>query len=135
VVLSTNLSVTYIFDQDDSAAVRAVFDDDVLELFWIGEAAHDADRHLKGLRRIGGLLAKLTGGNLDVLLRERVGDVERGEAAGCEAAGIEPETHRVFAFSEDDDVADAGNTFECVLDIDVDVVGDVGRRERLVRRD
>ncbi len=82
---------------------------------------------------IGGLLAELAGGYFDVLLGERVGDVESGEAAGCEAAGIEPETHGVLALAKDDGVPDAGNTFERVLDVDVDVVGDEGRRERLVR--
>jgi len=36
---------------------------------------------------IGGLLAELAGGYFDVLLGERVGDVESGKAAGGEAAG------------------------------------------------
>ncbi len=35
VVLSTNLGATYVFDQNDSAAVGAVLDDDVLELLWV----------------------------------------------------------------------------------------------------
>ena len=135
VVFSTDLGAADVLDQDDSAAIGAVFDDDVFELPGIGEAAHHADGHLKCLFGIGGLLAELTGGDLDVLLSERIGDVERGEAASGEAAGIEPETHRVLALTEDDDVADAGDTLESVLDIDVDVVGDEGRRERLVRRD
>ncbi len=135
VVFSADLGTADVFDQDDSAAVGAVLDDDVVELPGIGEAANDADGHLKGLLGIGGLLTELTCGDFHVLLGERVGNVECGEAAGGEAAGIEPETHRVLAFAEDDDVTDAGNTLERILDIDINVVGDEGRRERLVRRD
>ena len=101
----------------------------------IGEAADDADGHLEGLFRIGGLLTELSGGDLDVLLGEGVGDVERGEAAGGEPAGIEPEAHGVLALAEDDDVADARNTLEGILDVDVKVVGDEGLRERVIRGD
>ena len=59
-------------------------------------------------------MAELTGGDLDVLLSERIGDVKRGEAAGGETAGIEPDAHGVLALAEDDDVADARDAFERV---------------------
>ena len=41
-------------------------------------------------------------------------------------AGIEPETHRVFALTEDNDARRPPGMLESVLDIDVDVVGDEG---------
>jgi hypothetical protein len=73
--------------------------------------------------------------DLDVLFSECIGNVERSEAASGEATGIEPEAHRVFALAEDDCIADAGNAFDGVLDVDIDVVRDEGLRERFVRRD
>ena len=75
---------------------------------------------------IGGRLTELAGGDLNVLLGKGVGYVECGEAAGGEAIGIEPEAHRIFALSEDDDGTHAGNTFERIGDIDVEIVGDEG---------
>ena len=101
----------------------------------VGQAANDADGHLEVLLGIGGLLAELTGGDLDVLLGESVGDVERGEAAGGEAVGVEPDAHGVLALAEDDDIADAGDALQSVLDVDVEIVGDERLRERLVGRE
>ena len=113
----------------------AVLEDDVVELLGIGEAADDADGDLKVLLGVGGRLAELAGGDFDVLLGESVGDVEGGEAAGGEPGGIEPDAHGVLALAEDDDVADAGDALERVADVDVEVVGDEGLRERVVGRD
>ena len=47
VVFSTDFGAADVLEQDDSAAVGAVFDDDVFELPGIGETADDANRHLK----------------------------------------------------------------------------------------
>src|SRR5438093_1306849 len=92
-----------IFDQDDSAAtIGTVFQVDIVELSRVCQTANDTDGHLKLLLGVGGLLSELTCGDLDVLLGKRVGDVERGKAAGCEAAGVEPETHGVLALAKDD---------------------------------
>ena len=59
-------------------------------------------------RRWAARLAELACGDFDVLFGKRVGDVESGKAAGCEAAGIEPEAHGILALAKDDDGADAG---------------------------
>ncbi len=90
---------------------------------------------MKLLVGIGGLLAELACGDFDVLFGERVSDVERGKAAGGEAGGIKPETHGIFALAEDDGVTDAGNALKRILDVNVDVVGDEGCGQRLVRGD
>ena len=47
-------------------------------------------------------------------------------AAG-QPVGIEPQAHRVLALAEDDDVADAGDALEVVLDEAIDVVADEER--------
>ena len=71
-----------------------------------------------------GRLAELAGGNLDVLLGERVDHVGGGEAASGQAHRIEPDAHGVFALAEDHHVAHAGHALDGVLDVDVEVVGD-----------
>src|SRR5437868_4719282 len=50
------------------------FEDDVLELARIAQAAYHANSHLVGLLRVRGWLPKLAGGDLDILLLERVAD-------------------------------------------------------------
>ena len=59
----------------------------------------------------------------------------RAVSRGRRVGGIEPEAHGVLALAEDDDIADAGDALEGVGDIDVEVVGDEGLRERVVGRD
>ncbi len=131
----TDFCTAYVFEQNDSVGVGAVFEDDVFKLPGIIETAYDADDHLEVLFRIGGRLTELAGSDFDVLLSKGVGYVESREAAGGEAIGIEPEAHRVFALAKDDDGTHAGNAFERVGDIDVEIVGDEGGRERVVGRD
>ncbi len=67
VVLGAHLRVAHILQQHQ--AVGGVLDDDVVELLGARQPAHHAHRDLKGLLRVRGRLAELTGGNLDVLLR------------------------------------------------------------------
>ncbi len=110
-------------------------EDDVFELVRVGQAADDAHCHLVGLVGIGGRKAKLSGGDFDVLLRQRVGDIQRGQPARRQLVGIEPDAHGVLALAEDDDRAHARNTLQRIRYIDVKVVGDEGRRERVVGRD
>ncbi len=72
VVFCTNLSVSDVFEKNDSTGCTAVFDDEVFKLPWIGKAALNTDGHLEGLFAVGWLLAELAGGDLYVLLkRER----------------------------------------------------------------
>src|ERR1700678_1392426 len=135
VVFCADFSAADVLQQNDSASCGAVLDDDVFELPGIGEAANDANGHLELLFRIGGLLTELPRGDFNVLLGECVGHIEGGKTACGETCGIEPEPHRVLAFAEDDNRADAGNAFERIADIDIDVVRYEGGRERFVRRD
>src|SRR5260370_39969953 len=113
-----------VFEENEASACRGILEDDVFELSRIGEAADDTDGHLVGLRFIGGRLTELAGGDLNVLLGESVGDVERGEATRGKAGGVKPDAHSVLALAEDDDVAYAGDALEGVLDIDVEIVRD-----------
>ena len=93
----------------------------------LAQAPERADAELVHLARRRGRLAEAAGGDLDVLLAQRVDDVAGGQLARREALRIEPEPHRVLALAEDDDVADAGHALERVLDVDVDVVAEEER--------
>ncbi len=74
-----------------------------------------------GVRR---RLAELAGGNLDILLDQRVDHIGCGKAAGRQANRIEPDTHGVFALAEDHHIAYAGHALERIFHVDVKVVGD-----------
>ena len=115
-------------------AVGRVLDDDFVELVRVREPAHDAHRDLESLLRVGWRLPELAGGNLDVLLLERVHHVGCGQAAGGQAHGIEPHAHGVLALAEDHYIAHAGHALERVLHVDVQVVGDVFARVAAVAR-
>ena len=65
-----------------------------------------------------------------------VDDVARGQTVVGELLRIEPQAHRVLALAEDDDVADALDALEVVLNIEVRVVAEEERgRVGIVRRE
>ena len=99
----------------------------------LAEPAARADAQLVHL--IGGRrrVADAAGGDLHVLLAQRVDDVAAGDAAAGQLAGIEPQAHRELALAEDDDVADARHALERVADVQVDVVRDEQRVVPVVR--
>ena len=69
-----------------------------------------------------GRLADLAGGDLHVLLADRVDDVLRRQAAGLELLRVEPDPHAVVAGAEDVDVADAVDAAQLVADAQRGVV-------------
>jgi hypothetical protein len=97
-------------------------ENDVVELVRLPEAADSAHAeliHLPGGRR---RLSQAAGGDLNVLLPQRVHDVICRDLARRHAVGIEPQPHRVLPLAEDDDVRDAGNALQRVAYVDVEVV-------------
>ena len=74
-------------------ALLAAFDDDVLELLDRLEPAEGGDRVLEGLVLGRRLAADLTGGDLDVLLAQRIGEIDGGQVAGAQAIGVDPDPH------------------------------------------
>ena len=72
--------------------------------------------------------------NLDVLLLQSLGHIERCQSTSGELGRVEPDTHSVFAFAEDIHVSDTGNALERIADVDVDVVGDELIGEAVIRR-
>ena len=121
VVLGAKFGMAHVAQADERAVVIA-FQDDVVELGGLGETADGANADLKLLAGNGGLGTDLSGGDFDVLLLEGVDCVVRGQAASRHAHGIEPETHRVLALAEDEDFGYAGNAFQAIAHIHVEVV-------------
>ena len=64
------------------------------------EPTGGVDLHLERRARRRRRLADLAGGDLDVLLGDRVLDVDRGEAEIGELVGIEPDAHRIAPLAE-----------------------------------
>ena len=110
-------------------------DDDVLELAALAQAAGGAHADLVGLPVARRRIADAAGGDVDVLLAQRVDDVAGRELARGQADRIEPDAHRVLALAEDLHVGDAGHALQRVLDVDVDVVRDEQRVVLAPRRE
>ncbi len=77
VVLRAQIGVAHVLQQDQAAQRCAALEDDVVELVRIAQPADHAHGHLVALPRVGRWLAKLARGHFHVLLRQRVGHVQR----------------------------------------------------------
>ena len=92
-----------------------------------GQPARRAHADLIRLPGRRGRSADLSGGDLHVLLAQRVDDIAGRQSAAGELVRIEPQAHRELALAEDDDVADARHALELVPDEAIDVVADEQR--------
>ena len=123
VVLGAELDPPDVADAHQRA-VAAAGDHHFGELGHFGQPSLSPHAQVEHLIGGGRRVAERTGGDLDVLLAQRVDDVAGGEPARRQLAGIEPQPHRVAALAEDDDVADAGHALDGVADVAVEVVAD-----------
>ena len=112
-----------------------VLDDDVFEFSRLRESSHNPQRHLKTLLGIGRRTAQLAGGNFDVLLLQRRNHVGRGQLPRRQLRRVQPDAHGILALAEDHDFADAGDALQSVLDVNIQVVGDVLVRKAVVGRE
>ena len=100
----------------------------------IAELARDIERVLERLARGRGRRADLAGGDLLALLLQRLDHVLRHEPARPHLVGIEPDAHRVLAGPEHDDIADARQPGDLVLELDGREIGEIETVVALVRR-
>jgi hypothetical protein len=108
--------------------------DDFPELGRVTQPPDRVDLHLEGCSRRRRRLADLARRDLDVLLRNRVLDVDRRDAEIGEFVGIEPDAHRIAPLAEDLDVADAGKPLQGIDDLQIGVVAERDRVDGPVRR-
>ena len=118
----------------DRPAVRVGAHHDLAELGRVVEAADGVDLHLECRAGRGRGLADLAGSDLDVLLRDRVLDVDRGDAEIGQLVGIEPDAHRIAPLAEDLHVANAGQPLQRIDDLQIGVVAERDGIDRAVGR-
>ena len=118
----------------DGAAGGVGANDDVREFLRVAEPARGVDLQLERRSRRRRRLADLARGDLDVLLGDGVLNVDGGHAEVGELVRIEPDAHRIAAFAEHLNVADAGQPLQLVDDLQIGVIrqrhrvdGTVGR--------
>jgi len=68
-----------------------------------------------------------SGGNLKVLLANRLYDVGGGQSVRSDALGVEPHTHGIIAGTEDDHLTRAGNTRQLVPHVQQCIVAEIHR--------
>ena len=123
VVFGAQLGVSDVF-QADEGAVRAGLENDIFEFGWFAKTADGANADLKSLSHRHGRLTNLASGDLDVLLLQRVEHVRRRQAALSHASRIEPQAHGVFAFAENEHIANAWDPLDGISDVQIDVIAD-----------
>src|SRR5271166_6998692 len=121
IVFGAEFGVTYISEPNESS-VGIAFEDDVIELIGFRETPDDADAHLEVLPGHCGLRAHAAGGHFDVLFREGVDDIVRSKRAASETNRVEPKAHGILALSKDQDIGDAGDAFETVADVNIEII-------------
>ncbi len=125
VIGRTQLDTGDIFDARE-ASIGAGLDDDFAELLGIDEPPLGVDGVLKrGRARRERRAADNAGGDLHVLLLHRFDEIAGGEASRGQLLGIQPEAHRIIARAEDEDIADAGQAREFILDLEGGVIAQV----------
>src|SRR5262249_46200311 len=112
----------------EGAAVGGDLEDDVGELAYLGEAAAGAQGDLDFLPPPHRGLADLPGGDLVVLLADRLDHVGGGQVAGGQFFRVEPDAHAVVALAEQEDVADPRHAEQLVADLHQGVVAQVQLR-------
>ncbi len=130
VAARSEFHAAHVADAGDLSAASAIhLEDDLFELRRIGQRRRDIGRELKILAAGRGRHPDLAGGDVGVLLLNRVDHILRGERALVQLLGIEPDAHRVFANAEDDHVADAGQAREFVAQFERP---EIAQEERVV---
>jgi len=111
---------------------RLAPDDDVLELRDVRQPPQRQDGELEDL--VGGdrRRTELPAGDLDVLVLDRVLDVEHRQAIRLELRRVEPDAHAVRPGAQDLHLADTGQARQRALQVDQRVVAEEGLVEAVV---
>ncbi|MNO65045.1 hypothetical protein D3C76_557850 [compost metagenome] len=133
VVLGTQFHSCHILQQQAGASGIAA-QDDALEFLWIAEASLGGHRISEVLRLVQRLLTETAGGELRVLLTDRVHHIGRRQVVLRQLVRTQPDTHGVVLGAELADVTYARKPLQFVDDVHQRVVADEDRVARAVRR-
>ena len=107
------------------ASVGVGSDHDVVELLRTRQPPERLHRKLESARRRGRWLIDRTSSHLDIGAPQRRDHVAWSQSARLHERWVEPHPHRVVARSKHDDVADAIEARDHILDVDGCVIRDV----------
>ena len=114
--LRAKLHATDVPDAGDLSAVPGIgLDDDVRKLVRVGQRALNIHCELKRLARRRGRHANLAGGNLGILLLNGSNDIFRCQRTRPHQIRVQPDAHAILADAKHDDVADARQSRQFVL--------------------
>jgi hypothetical protein len=106
-----------------------------IEFLGLAQAAERRHRNLERVTRGNRRLPDNPGGDLDILLTQRLDDVARRDVADREPRGIKPDAHAVLAQPEEVDLTDSFDAPERIAHLDEREVADVELVVALVRRE
>ena len=98
---------------------------DILELFRLGQPAERRKGDLQQAARAGRWIADLPGRNLQVLLAQRVDHVAHGQISHGHFVRVDPHSHAVIALAEHQHFADARQTREFVANAHQRVIAQI----------
>ena len=133
VVLGTQLDPCNVLEQQAGTGVIGA-QDDVFKLFRVGEPALGGHRVGEILLLLERLLAEAAGGELRVLLTDRIDHIGRRQVVLRQLVRTQPDAHGIVFRAELADITHARQTLEFVDHVDQRIVADIHRVARTIRR-
>src|ERR1700733_8752789 len=134
-VQAVKLGMADVADTGDTSLGIRLYDD-VAKLFGRGETSKCADIHLISVARVveHRRLIEGTSRDLSVLTTQYVQNIAGADITRSGLVRIDPDPHRVLPLSQNPEIRDAGQARDFVSHVENEIVGDVLRAARSIRR-
>src|SRR3984957_15490424 len=135
VVQRAQLDMAYVADAGDTTLGIRLYDD-VAKLFGRGETPKCADIHLISVAGVVEHRRLIEGASRDlsVLSTQDVQDIAGADITRSGFVRIDPDPHRILPLSQNPEIRDAGQARDFVSHVENEIVGDVLRAARSIRR-
>src|SRR3984893_14476448 len=135
IVQRAQLDMADVADAGDTTLGVRLYDD-VAKLFGRGETSKCADIHLISVARVveHRRLIEGTSRDLSVLSTQYVQDIAGADITRSGLVRIDPDPHRILPLSQNPEIRDAGQARDFVSHVENEIVGDVLRAARSIRR-